>query len=163
MPAAALAAAFLTWGDARVCPVTLSKPAVSVEPGRTATFREVESIPPPIVTLHWVPQSGFYSDVVRGSLSALRESEGDFRAALEGCIGEDRGGGTLDDAALPLPGDGFWYLVRSDQRDGCPGGVDGSYDSPGPPQVADRDLGILSSGRACHCFMADMGYGCFQY
>ena len=178
MPAAALAVAVasLSFQESRaccpgepreICPVTFAKLDVGIEPDRvvrTGPVQWVEFSPSPrVVRLQWVAQSGFFSDIVRGTLSELRQSGGDFQVALDGCVAEDWGTNVFDDAALPPVGDGFWYLIRADQRDGCPGGIDGSYDSAAPPQVADRDLKILSSGRGCTCYMGEQGYGCVAF
>lgn len=51
-------------------------------------------------------------DVVRGSLSALRASAGDFTAATATCLADEMTGLTATDAAVPAPGEGFFYLTR---------------------------------------------------
>ena len=83
-------------------------------------------------------------DVVKGGLSTLLSSAGDFAVATSACLANDVAAGPVDDAELPPVEDGFWYLVRALN---C-GGV-GSYDSGGEGQVAPRDAAIALSPSAC--------------
>ncbi|HEX4824456.1 MAG TPA: hypothetical protein VFV19_09090 [Candidatus Polarisedimenticolaceae bacterium] len=77
-------------------------------------------------------------DAVRGDLSSLRSSNGNFSAATTTCLGSGTVG-PIDDASVPAPGSGFWYLVRAVN---C--GGKGTYDSSA------RDTGIAASGHDCN-------------
>ena len=81
---------------------------------------------------------------MRGRLSALRSSGGDFTTATDACLDDDLTDTTTDDADTPDPGDGYWYLVRATS---CGGAA--SFDSGAPSQVASRDAGIQASPYAC--------------
>jgi len=83
-------------------------------------------------------------DVTRGSLSALRSTGGNFSAAVDGCLENDLTANTHEDADMPEPGDGYWYLVRATSLGGA-----ASFDSGAPSQVASRDAGIEASPYAC--------------
>jgi N-acetylneuraminic acid mutarotase len=83
-------------------------------------------------------------DVVRGDLSILISSGGDFGSATQACLADDLGGTSLSVTDAPTTGGGFWYLVRAIN---C--GGHGSYDSGGPAQVRLRDAGINSSTSSC--------------
>jgi hypothetical protein len=83
-------------------------------------------------------------DLVRGVLSRLRASGGDFAVSQIQCLANDTPGTTFPAAGTPLVGDAFFYLVRQVTPIG-----NGSYDSAGPDQVEGRDLEILSSGGDC--------------
>ncbi|HEX4823989.1 MAG TPA: FG-GAP-like repeat-containing protein [Candidatus Polarisedimenticolaceae bacterium] len=82
-------------------------------------------------------------DTVRGLLSTLRSSAGDF-STLDQCVANDSLTPTSSDAATPALGDGFWYLVR---------GVDctapGTYDEGLASQQGARDAEIAASPSAC--------------
>jgi hypothetical protein len=83
-------------------------------------------------------------DVVRGDLSILISSGGDFGSATQACLADDLGGTFLSVTDAPATDGGFWYLVRPVN---C--GGHGSYDSGGPAQVRPRDAGINSSASSC--------------
>jgi cysteine-rich repeat protein len=82
-------------------------------------------------------------DVVRGSLSRLRATSGDFAdpTVTEACLANDQAATFWAHTEAPAPGEGVWYLVRSH-----PGGT---YDSGEPSQVGSRDAEIDASGNAC--------------
>jgi spore coat protein A len=82
-------------------------------------------------------------DLVRGSLSQLRATGGDFAdaAVTETCLANDRAETFWQHGESPAVGDGVWYLVRSQ-----PGGT---YDSGGTGQGGSRDPGIGGSGNGC--------------
>ena len=85
-------------------------------------------------------------DVIRGSLSVLRASGGDFRSAVLACVQNDGPLHTVDVAApIPPVGSGFFYLVRPIGWNGTPG----TYDGENPGQAAPRDASIHSSPSAC--------------
>jgi hypothetical protein len=93
-----------------------------------------------------VPGGGAaWHELVRGKLSALRSTGGDFTAAMLDCVGDD----VTADSHLaqgtpePVPGDGYWYLARGVN---CKG--KGTFDA-GIGQVGSRDQEILASGAAC--------------
>jgi uncharacterized membrane protein len=83
-------------------------------------------------------------DLVRGSLSVLISSHGDFSAAMTDCLENDLTATSRDDADTPNAGDGFWYLVRAVNSGGG-----ATFDSGAPSQVASRDAGIDASPFAC--------------
>jgi hypothetical protein len=96
----------------------------------------------------WGAQPGAASyDVVRGDLTALRDSGGNFAlsSVTTQCLADDTAGTTAADAAIPAPDQGFWYLVRS--TDGL--GVAGTYDSGSSFQVDPRDDEVAASGNGC--------------
>jgi len=97
-------------------------------------------------TITWspVPGAGAY-DVIRGGLLLLRSAGGDFSAASITCIDDDGTGLTATDAAVPIPGTGFFYLVRSLGDCSLPG----TYDGTDGEQAAPRDAGIASTTGAC--------------
>jgi hypothetical protein len=76
-------------------------------------------------------------DVVRGDLSTLRSSGGDFSVATGSCLGNDAGA-FVDDPSVPAAGSGYWYLIRAVSCGGR-----GSYGS------APADTGISASGNDC--------------
>ncbi len=94
--------------------------------------------------LWWGAVAGASSaDVVRGSLSALRASAGDFSSpsVTQTCLTNNRADSFLLHTEAPAPGEGVWYLVRP-----APGG---SYDTGAPSQVGIRDGEIAASGQDC--------------
>jgi hypothetical protein len=82
-------------------------------------------------------------DVVKGSLTALRLYE-NFISGTSGCVGNDLPATTAQDAEVPSPNDGVWYLVRA-VNSCAPGG----FDDGSPAQVGGRDDSIAASGVAC--------------
>jgi hypothetical protein len=83
-------------------------------------------------------------DVVRGSLTLLHASGGDFSVATGQCLADDLTSSFLADAAVPAPGGGFWYLVRPENCGGF-----GSYQAGAASQVGFRDPGIGGSPNRC--------------
>lgn len=97
--------------------------------------------------LSWVAVAGATSyDVVRGDLSALRSSGGNFTTSTSVCAGEDLQSPTAPDPAMPSVGSGFWYLARGVDR--C-SAISGTYDTSSPLQVGSRDAEIALSPNAC--------------
>jgi hypothetical protein len=84
-------------------------------------------------------------DLVAGSLSALRSTDGDFAAATAVCAGSNvPGTAAIIPAPDPLPGDGIYVLVRA-VGSGCKGSyADGSSFPPGG-----RDAGIAGAVGGC--------------
>jgi uncharacterized membrane protein len=95
--------------------------------------------------VYWgaVPSATGY-DLVRGSLSLLSATGGDFTQATTDCLENDLTGTSRDDADTPYDGDGFWYLVRGSN---CGGGA--TFDSGAPSQAGSRDAGIQASSSTC--------------
>ncbi len=83
-------------------------------------------------------------DVVRGGLSALRASAGDFSVATEECLQNDGVGTSLPYPGAPAAGDGHWFLVRAGNECATTG-----YDSGAASQVGSRDLEIAAAAAAC--------------
>ncbi len=84
-------------------------------------------------------------DAVRGLLSILAATAGSFADATESCLADDLAATSLEDDALPVEGDAFWYLVRAVD---C--GGPGTYDSASPGRVAGlRHPGIALSSERC--------------
>jgi hypothetical protein len=94
--------------------------------------------------ISWTPSTRAVAyDMVRGSLSVLRDADGDFFFATEACTVDDsRYLSLVDDE--PAAGDGLWYVMRPVFGDGP-----GSYDSGGHGQAGSRDLGIEASPASC--------------
>ena len=83
-------------------------------------------------------------DAVRGSLTTLRDTLGDFTAAVDSCVVNDTTATTWPHGAAPAAGAGFWYLVRAELGSGPL-----TYDTPGAGQVGSRDAEIDASPNAC--------------
>ena len=95
--------------------------------------------------LAWVAVAGATGyDIVAGDLSALRSSRGDYSVAMEDCLANNRTSTTLTVSAIPPAGQGFWFLVRSENCGGR-----GTCDSGGARQVGLRDAEIGASGNDC--------------
>jgi hypothetical protein len=97
------------------------------------------------LSLSWTATMGATgADVVRGSLSTLRSTLGDYSAATTQCTSNNNTSASLTLSDTPPPGEGFWFLVR-----GANCGGNGSYDSGGAGQVGSRDAEIAASGHDC--------------
>jgi hypothetical protein len=83
-------------------------------------------------------------DVVRGSVTTLFASRGDFIAATGSCLADNLTQTSVEDADLPLAGEGFWYSVRAEGT-----ACSGTFDSGTSSQVDARDYEINASGSAC--------------
>jgi hypothetical protein len=100
---------------------------------------------PSTAQLSWTPLAGATAyDVVRGSLTSLASTHGDFTAATDLCVANDLAATTKSDPGIPAAGTGSWYLVRGSN---C--GGPGTYDSGAPSQVGARDAEIQASAAAC--------------
>ena len=88
-----------------------------------------------------------WNEIVRGKLSTLRATGGDFTAAVLDCAADDVTAGTalVSGTPEPAPGDGYWYLARPAN---CKG--KGTFDSGAPSQAGSRDAEIAASGASCH-------------
>lgn len=93
--------------------------------------------------LTWASHSGADGyDVVRGSLSSLRATGGDFTSSTDTCLGSDLAGTSVNDSDVPPAGAAYWYLVRGLNL--C---VNGTYNAAETTaQVASRDPEIEKSG-----------------
>jgi hypothetical protein len=83
-------------------------------------------------------------DVVKGDLLQLRATAGDFSNTLvtETCLSNDQVETSVDHSAdVPVPGGGYWYLLRSQ-----PGG---DFESGATSQVGTRETEIDASGNGC--------------
>lgn len=99
----------------------------------------------PDTLLTWcTPPEVTGSDVVRGELTRLRASLGNFNVSTLECVANDRTPNSFVYSGTPGPGDGFWFLVRCE---GCP--IRGTYDSGAPSQIGLRDEEIATSGNDC--------------
>jgi len=93
-------------------------------------------------TLAWLPTPGATGyDVVKGELSVLRSTGGDFFPSITACLESSGTDSAASDAELPATDEGFFYLARS-----SPGGT---YDSACPSQTTTRDANIQASALAC--------------
>ena len=85
-------------------------------------------------------------DLVRGDLTTLRSTMGDFAAATEACVLNGQPDLFYDHGTDPVPnaGEGYWYLGRTRDAVG-----NGTFDSGYSSQVGLRDAEIEASGMAC--------------
>lgn len=106
-----------------------------------------------LAQMTWPDQGDAYAhDIMRGSLTLLSETRGDFAIATERCLINDSDARTFEDSDNPVAGDGFWYVLRTDQVYGCPDYGGGSYNW-GVRQAGDRNSEIDTSGRDCTCIL----------
>jgi parallel beta-helix repeat protein len=94
--------------------------------------------------LSWTAPGSSSYDLVRGSLSFLRSSLGNFTIATSLCLADDAATASFQDSSVPSTSDGFWYLVRG--RNAC--GM-GTYDTGASSQIGSRDAEIAASPNAC--------------
>ena len=89
--------------------------------------------------------AGWY-EIVRGVLSTLSSSSGNFTSATDTCVTDNDTTTTVTVSGTPVPspGDGYWYLVRGVN---CKG--KGTYDSGGAAQSGLRDAEVAGSGNDC--------------
>jgi hypothetical protein len=93
--------------------------------------------------LSWTSVPGDVAyDIVRGELSVLRSSGGDFATGV--CNDNDVVGTTYEIGQGTPHGLGIWYLIRASSA--CGGG---SYDDLSPSQAGDRDAEIIAGGNSC--------------
>lgn len=84
-------------------------------------------------------------DVVRGDVSLLQSSGGDFSgAATQECLANNVASVSFTYSDIPYPGEAYWFLVRPIG----PSGV-GTYDSSGPGQIEPRDSEINAASNSC--------------
>jgi hypothetical protein len=98
------------------------------------------------VELSWSPMADATGyDVVKGDITTLLSSGGDFTAATTACLADDLGVTTAQDTEVPAPGSGLWYLTRA--MNAC--GGNGTYDEGSASQQGSRDAEIDASSAAC--------------
>ncbi len=84
-------------------------------------------------------------DAVRGWLSYLRSTSGDFTQATTQCLANNTSETRILDSDTPDAEDGFWYLVR-----GSSCAANGTYDDDsGGGQTGSRDAEINASSQRC--------------
>jgi len=109
----------------------------------------VESLPMQLTAsqdrFEWPAYSGAVGyDIVRGDLMALRTTQGGFSTSTELCLWNDVATTTILEGHEPLPGEGWWYLMRVVYSSS---GNTGSYDVNGTGTT--RNAGIAASSQAC--------------
>lgn len=114
-------------------PTPQAVPDLTIEPAAYGYF------------LTWSSVAGKY-DIIKGNLSSLFASKGDFSTAVTGCPAEDTSlaGYAYVDAGTP---DNLFFLVRA--SDCAPGTPNGTYDVGPPSQVGSRDASITASSLDC--------------
>jgi N-acetylneuraminic acid mutarotase len=83
-------------------------------------------------------------DLVRGDLSILLGTRGDFSSATRACLADNLAGLTSTSSEVPVTGGAFWYVVRPVN---C--GGNGTYDSGDAAQAGLSDAGINASASSC--------------
>ncbi len=121
------------------CQSVVAAPSGEPEVGALRVGSDVELSWPALSAADWY-------EIVRGTLSALRASGGDYSTATESCATDNETGTTAVVSGTPEPGsgDGYWYLVRGVN---CKG--KGSWDTGASSQVDLRDDEIAASGNDC--------------
>ena len=103
----------------------------------------------------WTGGGATAYDLIRGDLTTLRSSGGDFQAAVNalpvaegGCLANDTASLSLGDPyADPAIGEGFFTVIRAATLQ-CPA-QHGTADDGSPSQIAARDEGIDSAALSC--------------
>ena len=97
------------------------------------------------VTLEWAAEpSATRYDVVKGGLASLRSTGGDFTASLLACLEDDGTDLGASDPENPVPGSGFYYVVRAQRACRL-----GTYNTAAPSQAGDRDPEIEAAPPSC--------------
>jgi len=95
--------------------------------------------------LTWPPvAASTHYDVVRGDLTLLLGTGGNFTSSTQACLADDLEATTWPSSEAPASGRAFWYLVRPIN---C--GGNGTYDSGDPAQAGSSDAGINASASSC--------------
>ena len=102
----------------------------------------------------WTPGGASAFDLLRGDLTALRATGGDFGAALDAlpagesaCLADDTAGLSVDDTyADPAPNHAVFTLVRA-VTTSCL--AEGTLDEGVAAQIGSRDAEVAGSARAC--------------
>jgi len=90
-----------------------------------------------------VPSAISY-DVVRGQLSTLRSTGGNYTPATLACLANGTTGTIANESMDPPAADAFFHLLRANFSGGP-----GTYDEGNPKQVGSRDAEIAASANAC--------------
>lgn len=107
--------------------------------------RRVRSINIDASSIWWSPSpTADAHDVVRGSLTVLRDTGGDLGRAVHACVANDVAAESVLLAEDPPPGEAWFFLLRDVEA-----GVAGSYDSGSPGQTSFPDDAIDGSPAAC--------------
>lgn len=126
------------WYDVAVDLATVVGPCTTPAPPRGVPLLRVT-----IEQLAWAPLvEATHHDVLRGSLSALRASRGDFAGCGLSCLADGLAGASLD--YTDPPGEDAFFLVRGTNCAGL-----GSQESGDPMQLQPRDPEIAASGSDC--------------
>ena len=89
-------------------------------------------------------------ELVRGDLTILRQSGGDFTQATDVCLADNLPETVFEDTDQPDLGQGFWYVVRAVQVFPATGDEEnGTYDSLSASQQGERDSEIDDSVSSC--------------
>lgn len=97
------------------------------------------------VLLSWLAATGATAhDIVSGDGATLANTGGDFTAATQACLDDNRTTTSLLASSAPLLGEFSWFLVR-----GVNCGGSGTHDSGGASQTGSRDTEIAASGNDC--------------
>jgi N-acetylneuraminic acid mutarotase len=83
-------------------------------------------------------------DVVRGAVSTLIATSGNFTLATDACVANDTAIPSATDTFTPAAGDAVWFLVRAGNCGGS-----GTYDQASPGQQGARDAEIAAAAGAC--------------
>lgn len=83
-------------------------------------------------------------DLVRGDLSLLPGTNGDFTSATRACVANNLVGTSTTSSEAPVSGSAYWYLVRPVN---C--GGNGTYDSGDAGQAGSSDAEINASASSC--------------
>jgi hypothetical protein len=96
-----------------------------------------------VVSWSVIATAGAY-DLVRGDVTTLRATGGDFSAATQECLANDAPTTSFVYSPDPSPGEAFWFLARPVN---CAG--PGSYDTGAPSQAGSRDAEIAAAPAPC--------------
>lgn len=145
--------AFSSWSDAGAAehtvvpsptPLTVTASYACTAGCNFSPYLYVSRIAPDTSHLVWssLPCALSY-DAIRGNLTTLRATNGDFSLATAACVGDKLTATTVDDPKVTSPS-GFFFLVRAN---GC--GASSYDEAPGSFQPTSRDAEIAASGRDC--------------
>ncbi len=121
------------------CQAIVAAPSGTPDVSATPSGSDVELSYPALAGAGWY-------EIVRGDLSTLSSSSGNFTSATDACVTDNDTTTTVTVSGTPIPSpaDGYWYLVRGVN---CKG--KGTYDSGGTAQSGLRDAEVAGSGNDC--------------